>query len=357
MGNRFGIFIVFLALGCLGLNSCQSAISRTGEESSGPRRNIVTSENKIDGVAFVSPPNKIGDKEAGYILESNAGWVEYIPYGYCYPNNASVKYDVNFQWWGERFNGTREMIRSAKRKGLKVLVKPHLWVIGQGWAGELKMSNEKDWEAWEAGYTEYIMTFARMAEEEGVEMFCVGTELKAVTQNRPQFFGDLADEVRTVFSGKVIYASNWDNYEFIKFWDRMDYIGVDGYFPLVNNNTPQVDELIKAWDKEKGKLKAASEKLGKPVLFSEWGYLSMDRCGWNSWELEENPGAFALNLDAQRNCYEAFFKALWDEPWFAGGFVWQWYCDLPNAGGTNDKDHTPQNKPAFEVLKEWYGKQ
>lgn len=356
MGNRFGVFLS-IALCMLCMVSCQAVSQQTGDDARPSNRRLVELDGKIDGVAFVSPPNKIGEKEAGYILESEAGWVEYIPYGYGYPNKPDISFDVGFQWWGERFNGTREMVRAAKSQGLKVMVKPHIWVIGKGWAGDFQMSNDKDWEQWEEAYKEYIMTFAKMSEEEGVELFCVGTELKAVTRLRPQYFGELADSVRKVFTGKVTYASNWDNYESIQFWDRMDLIGVDGYFPLLQDKTPEVEPLIKAWDAEKAKLKAMSEKKGKPILFAEWGYLSMDQSGWRTWELEGNPDGYALNLTAQRNCYEAFFKALWDEPWFAGGFVWQWYCNSPNAGGSNDKDHTPQNKPAFKVLQEWYGKQ
>lgn len=358
MGNRLGLFACLGSCLCLiWLVSCQAVSRQPVEEVTPVHRTSVELGSKIDGVAFVSPPNKIGDQEAAYILESNAGWVEYIPYGYGYPNSPKVKYDVAFQWWGERFEGTRKMIRSAKSQGLKVMVKPHIWIIGKGWAGDFKMTNDQDWEVWEDEYKEYIMTFARMAEEEKVELFCVGTELKAVTQARPYYFGALADSVRKVFSGKITYASNWDNYEQIRFWDKMDLVGVDGYFPLLEDQTPEVAPLVKAWEAEKRKLKATSEKTGKPILFAEWGYLSMDQSGWRTWELEGDPKAYGLNLTAQRNCYEAFFEALWDEPWFAGGFVWQWYCDAPNAGGSNDKDHTPQNKPAFEVLKKWYGKQ
>ena len=200
------------------------------------------------------------------------------------------------------------------------------------------------------------MTFAELAQAEGVEMMCVGTEMKGIVRDRPGYFGRLADTVRTVFNGPVTYAANWDNYKNVQFWDKMDYIGVDAYFPLVEADTPAVADLVQAWQVEKADLQSYTEEYQIPVLFTEWGYLSVDQAGYRNWELEANLENLSVNLQAQANCYEAMFEAFWGEPWFAGGFAWQWYADHPNAGGPNDKDHTPQNKPAFEVMKAEYAK-
>lgn len=358
MGNRLRLFnFLGLFLTALILVSCRATSQPAEEDPIEPGPVTVNPADKIDGVAFVSPRNMIGPQEAAYMLEANAGWVQHIPYGFTYPNSTEVHFNTGSQWWGESVEGTRSMIKDAKALGMKVLLKPHVWIIGQGWAGNFELSNEEDWASWEESYKEFIMAFARMAEMEEVELFCVGTEMKAVTRARPQYFGNLADSVRKVFSGEVTYAANWDNYELVQFWDRMDLIGVDGYFPLLPDTTPEVDSLVKAWSADKAKLEDLYRRNNKPIVFTEWGYLSTDQCGWRTWEIEGNLSDYNLNMEAQRNCYEAFFQALWDEPWFAGGFAWQWYADHPNAGGLTDKDHTPQNKPAFEVLREWYGKQ
>ena len=324
------------------------------DNNSQPSPREIDIKDKIDGVAFVSPPGVIGEREIGFIKTSNADWVQFIPYAYSRPNKTSVSYGSGWQWWGERPEGIRKMVRAAKAHGLKILLKPHVWIGGKGWAGTYTHKNEADWKAWAESYRAYVMEFAEMAEEEQVDMLCVGTELKQITIDYPDFFGWLADSVRSVFSGKVTYASNWDNYQNLKFWDKMDYIGVDGYFPLLEDKTPKVNELVKAWESEKKKLKTVHEQYKKPILFTEWGYLSVDQSGWRTWELEASLGDRELNMEAQANCYEAFFKALWGEPWFAGGFAWQWYAEHPQAGGMRNKDHTPQNKPAMEVMREAY---
>lgn len=350
MTFRTHLLLLPVLLLCMSMTSCQVVADNSQQD---PPKGGKESE-KIDGVAFVSPPQVVGEREMEFIKTSNADWVQLIPYAYSRPNKTKVSYGSEWQWWGERPDGIRTMIQAAKKQGLKVLVKPHMWIGGHGWAGNYTHKDGKDWEAWAKSYLAYILEFAAISEEEGVDMLCVGTEMKQITIDYPEYFGWLADSVRSVFSGPVTYASNWDNYENLKFWDKMDYIGVDGYFPLVDDATPEVDQLVKAWEGEKKKLAAASKKHQKPILFTEWGYLSVDQSGWRTWELEASIQSRDLNMQAQANCYEAFFQALWDEPWFAGGFAWQWYAEHPNSGGLRDKDHTPQNKPAMEILKERY---
>ncbi|HHG85908.1 MAG TPA: hypothetical protein ENJ82_14265 [Bacteroidetes bacterium] len=327
----------------------------------GPMANTIASgtvnvTEKVNGVAFVSPSNPIGDAEIGYISNSNAGWIQLIPYAFSRTGEPQVHYNWSSQWWGETVEGTRAMIRSAHNQGLKVLIKPHIWVLGQGWAGDYTLTNEADWEIWEAEYQAYIMIFAQLAAEENVEMIAVGTELKKIVQNRADYFGRLADSVRVKFDGAVTYAANWDNYEQVQFWDKMDYIGVDAYFPLVEADTPEVDDLITAWKSHKAMLRNYSKRYQLPVLFLEWGYLSVNNCGWRNWELEANLQNQPLNMQAQTNCFAAIFQTFWEENWFAGGFVWQWYANHPNAGGINNREHTPQNKPAFSILSDWYGR-
>lgn len=349
--SRFLPLIIALCLGAV-LPSCRSVAEPEEEELPG----MVHFEEKMDGVAFVSPRDQIGQTEIDYILNSKAGWIQIIPYAFSRPGEGGVTYNPNTWWWGESMEGTRFMVRAAHAIGLKVLIKPHVWIWQQGWAGEFTLTDEAQWQIWEAEYQDYIMTFAELGQEEGVEMICVGTELKGIVRDRPDYFGRLADTVRTVFQGPVTYAANWDNYHMVQFWDKMDIIGVDAYFPLVEADTPAVADLVQAWQVEKANLKALSDQYHLPILFTEWGYLSVDKAGWRTWELEANLENIPLNLKGQSNCYEAMFQTFWEEPWFAGGFAWQWYADHPNAGGVDDKDHTPQNKPALAILIEEYAK-
>jgi len=312
---------------------------------------------KMDGIAFVAPRNQFGDSVMTTMAATEAGWVQIIPYGFAYNNNPNVQYNYNGQWWGETVEGVRYSIRSAHQNGMKVLLKPHVWIIGAGWAGEYTHGNDEDWATFESTYRDFITVFAEIAEEEGVELLCVGTEMRLVVRDNPGLFGRLADSMRTVYSGPMTYAANWDNYEYVEFWDKLDMIGIDAYFPLVADSTPEVGALEAAWAPIKSDLKALALKENLPLAFTEWGYQSVDQAAWRSWEVETTLNERNPNMEAQANAYRAMFNTFWDEPWFAGGFVWNWYYNNGQSGGLDDKDYTAQNKPGLEVLREFFSKQ
>jgi len=43
---------------------------------------------------------------------------------------------------------------------------------------------------------------------------------------------NLVWEVRTVFSGRVTYAANFDEYTDVTWWPYLDVMGINAYFPL-----------------------------------------------------------------------------------------------------------------------------
>ena len=60
-----------------------------------------------------------------------------------------------------------------------------------------------------------------MAEEEKVDIFCIGTELEKFIEHRPAYWRELIAEVRKVYKGKLTYAANWDEYKRVPFWDAL----------------------------------------------------------------------------------------------------------------------------------------
>jgi len=139
----------------------------------------------------------------------------------------------------------------------------------------------------------------------------------------------------------------------VQFWDELDYIGIDAYFPLTQSSTPSVAELEEAWMVHKVAIEELSLDFNKPVLFTEFGYKSSAGCCKNPWE-EDRDGA--VDMRCQRNGYEALFATFWKEEWFAGGFLWKWFPDDENSGGVGNNRFTPQNKLAEQVIQEYYGR-
>lgn len=154
----------------------------------------------------------------------------------------------------------------------------------------------------------------------------------------------------------MTYAPNWDDYDKVTFWDALDYIGTDAYFPLSSDKTPTVCDLKNAWQPLVKKLKSYSEQWNKPILFTEWGYLSVDACADKTWELEKQKDQIPVNEQAQANAIQALLETFGEEAWWAGGFQWKWYPSAHSAAGEGQhiKDYTPQEKKSIALLKTMY---
>jgi hypothetical protein len=310
---------------------------------------------KIKGITMVAPPREFTNDPMVPIAEINANWVALVPYGFSRKDNPEVRFHNKRQWWGERTEGIRESIQIAHKKNLRVMLKPQVY-IGGGWVGEVDFDSEEEWLTWEETYKMYIMTFAQIAAEEDVGIFCIGTEYKIAAQKREKFWRKLIEEVRLIYNGKITYSSNWDGYKKVPFWDAVDFIGLSAYFPLTEIKTPSISLLKKEWKPILSKLKKFSKKQGRQILFTEYGYLSVDYCADKNWLLEKQLNQLEINQKAQANAYHALLETFGEQEFWSGGFLWKWFPDMRGHEGYPDKDYTPQGKSAEEVIKFWYGK-
>lgn len=313
---------------------------------------------RIKGLSFVAPSRPFDSNPFVDVLNVNSSWIAVIPYAFCRAGEPVVHYDhqeSDQRWWGEGRHGIEETICQAQSNHIKVMLKPQIWV-GKDWIGNLQFATAKDWEKWEDSYEDYILPFATLSEEMGVEMICIGTEIKGSITARPQFWQNLITKVRSVYKGKVTYAANWDEYEKVSFWSRLDYIGVNAYFPLCEEKNPTEQSLTRAWDPLLNELGKFSKKYHKPILFTEYGYLSVDGSGGKTWELESKLKSLDYNPQAQANCLNALLECCSKRDFWQGGFVWKWYSDPKNMRHGLEKDHSPQGKPAEDVIRKWYAK-
>ena len=311
-------------------------------------------DQKMHGLTFVAPPEPFPENPMTAVKSVGSSWISVVPYAFTRMDVPNVRYSEHGgQWWGERLEGIRETIRVAHEHGIKVMLKPQVYVP-RGWTGALDFKTDEDWEKWEAGYDQYILRFAALADSSGAELFCIGTEFNNAIQKRPKYWTGLIQKIRTVYRGKLTYSSNWDDWERVPFWNELDFIGLGGYFPLVEAVTPEVEQLKTAWKPIHERLKNFSKGQNKPVLFTEFGYLSVDGCGWRNWELERGIEERNINEQAQANCLEALFATFQPEDWWAGGFLWKWFPNMQGHEGYPERDYTPQGKLGELVLKKWY---
>jgi hypothetical protein len=309
-------------------------------------------EQKFKGVNLVAPPQPMGPEVMAALQQLGVEWVSLMPYAFTRMGDTSLHHNIDRQWWGERDEGLIESIRLAREHGLQVMLKPHLWLRGGGFTGDLTFETVEQWQAWERAYTGYLLHHARIADSMQVSLLCIGTELTQHNRQRPHYWQQLIDTLRSVYSGRLTYAANWDAVEDFPHWEALDYIGVDAYFPLTQSQQSTVIEIAEAWQPHLQSLRRLSGRHQKPVLFTEWGYRSITATTQEPWRSDTKGIA---DEEAQARAYRAFFKVVWPEPWFAGGFVWKWYPRLPQPHHF-ETDFTPQGKAAQEVLRKEYSK-
>lgn len=308
---------------------------------------------KINGVSFVGSREPAHQEHVDALRQVHAGYAAVMPFGFIREKDSpEILFDTDRQWYGETCEGARQYVELLHANGIRVMLKPQLWIWRGLFTGDLGMPDEAQWQELESEYADFILTYAELARETGVDLFCIGTELETFVSARPAFWGQLIREVRARYQGKITYAANWDEYGKFPFWEQLDLIGIDAYFPLSESRDPTVAELREGWQRWKQEIRALQQRVGRPVLFTEYGYRSMDYTAKKPWLVDRNQEQ--VNLGAQAKAKEAIFEEFWKEEWFAGGFVWKWFIDHPRAGGAGDNRFTPQNKPAQEVIRQYY---
>lgn len=307
----------------------------------------------IRGVSFVAPRTRIDTAQVTSVRATRANWLAIVPYGFTYAGHTHLTFDTARQWWGETLDGAATQIRYAHTLGYKVMLKPQVWVIGQGWAGDYDLPTEQQWQAWERNYRRFAMAYGRLADSLEVELYCVGTEFRVPARERPAFWRGLIDSLRTFYTGELTYAANWDNFQQVDFWDALDYLGVDAYFPLTDTPDPRPRQLDSAWRPHREALADAHRQWRKPVLFTEYGYHSATGALRKPWAIDA--GGASVDLSAQQKGLSALYRQFWPRPWFAGGFLWKWHAPYRQVGGPSDAGFTPQGKPALETVRRWYG--
>ncbi len=310
-------------------------------------------DEKINGISFVANKSQVTQEHIDYLLPIHANHAAVMPFGFIgREGTPQVIFNTDRQWYGETKEGGGQYIDMLHKNGIKVLLKPQIWIRHGEFTGAFKLEKEEDWKAFEASYESFILMYAELAKETNAEIFCIGTELEQFVKHRPAFWKTLIAKVKKIYKGKLTYAANWDEYARVPFWNELDYIGIDAYFPLSEQKTPTVQELKEGWLKWKPTMKAFSVDNKKPILFTEFGYRSMDYTAKKPWLVDRNEEK--VNLDGQVNATKAIFDEFWKEDWFAGGYIWKWFIWHDRVGGVDNNRFTPQNKPAQKVIEEFY---
>jgi hypothetical protein len=233
-------------------------------------------------------------------------------------------------------------IQEAHARGMKIAIMPHLayWGSSFRWRGAIEFRTDAEWERFFDGYERWIVTVARACR--GADGFVVGNELDR-TVSREKEWRRIIASVRAVTPAALSYAANWSDYRCVPFWDALDAIGIQAYFPLAKGSRPSVAAVEAAWRGRMKELHAFAVAHNRTIVFTELGYNRSFDAAQAPWEYrsdgpEAEPFQAAL-LETALRCIDA-------EPAVAGVFLWKWFPN-PRPVGRNFQLATPRLKKAI----------
>ena len=251
---------------------------------------------------------------------------------------------------GESDEGINNTTYQAHRVGLKVMLKPQVWLRGRAFSGDIQFRDARDRALWFARYRRWILHYARLAEQNGSDLFCIGNELGRMAQYEAEW-RELIAAVRRIYRGPITYAAHWgEEFETLEFWDAVDYIGLNNYTPLTRNEDASATTLQRAAQDLARRVAEVHRRWQRPVIFTEVGFPSVRGGAVEPWNERVSS---TVDPAEQARAYEAIFRAFYHQPWFYGMYWWKWYS-TGYGGGPEDGMLTPMNKPAARIMTQWY---
>jgi hypothetical protein len=247
-------------------------------------------------------------------------------------------------------------IKTARRLGLVVVLKPHVDVNTGSQRSDIRPRNP---DLWFAAYRRMITHYADLASSAGVNMLVVGTEFGSLS-TRTAHWVSVIKTARAHFHGQLTYAAKLPEATRIRFWGALDYIGIDAYVSLTTptRTNPKVSQLVKAWRyfrDEHGQIHHYYDAIEglhriyhRPVLFPELGYQS--RYGTAIQPGEDLGLRHKAAQQPQQRAFEAAYEVWHRVPWLAGIYWWDWRARDPNP---NDNGYNPRGKLAEQTMRAW----
>jgi hypothetical protein len=295
-------------------------------------------------------------KQLAAIAAVGGNWVSVTDFAFMEAvDRPSVRYGMGRSAEGR---GIPQTIADAHAAGLKVLVKPHVWSRDFGgnkkWHGDIKMTNEADWEEFFKEYGAYILGQAKIAQEGKAEALSVGCELEGTSLTQEKRWRKLIADVRKVYGGYVIYSAAFAEWDKVPWWDAVDCIGIDAYMPLTDVPDASEEQLHAAWrriyDKEIGPFQ---RKWNKPICFTEMGYTASINAAAQPWAY----GVERPSVAYQARLYKVALEEAARHDYIRGVFLWKWF---PGEGSSDPLRGDPfgiQNrKEVLEAVKGGFGR-
>ena len=248
-------------------------------------------------------------------------------------------------------------------------------------------------EFWET-YTQQAVHFARIAEDEGVRLYSLGTETDRLFRTRSggymtndfgQELRSMVARVRAVYSGLLTYDTHYDVFTASDFYGPgsgaghlwkdldLDIVGISAWFPLTDSRPSTVlsVESFQASYRQifqNQLIPLAHRNPDRPIVFTEYGAMDVvetpERPGDTSAQnrrfvfIDSNGNGLDDGRETQANIYEALINTMAQYPGIVNGvFYWDnWITSDELWAGywAGRRTYAIRDKPAEEVVRSAY---
>ena len=248
----------------------------------------------------------------------------------------------------------RRLIERCRAAGLRVMLKPFVDSNDEVWRGDFRPADPT---AWFAEYARMLSAYADLAAQTNVDLLCVGSDLGFSEAALTTEWRTLIADTRRRYNGPLTYAASHapsaglGGYAGVPFWDDLDFIGVNAYFPLADRLISHV-QLADAWNVWLDEIDRWREgrKLDRPVIFTELGYRSAATAATEP-RAADPVAPHEVDPELQAKLYTAFFGLPYRRDALQGVFWWRWD---PDATDAENAAFAPNGKPAESVLRRAY---
>ena len=344
---------------CLALSLlCCAADARAWDGDAGPAIRGIT-VGPIE--SSLQPGRGYGTPYTAELLDElvrmGVNWVSVTPFGRIWSiEHTEILMDFEAPYTENR-RAVKRFVEQAKARGLGILLVPHLWVETGGWRGEMDPGSPEGWNAYRESYRSFVMKWAADAGEWGADGFSIGVECKSWSGRFGGWWEGFVADIRRVFPGFLTYSANWDEVESVLFWDQLDLVGINAFYPLANENGASYDEYLRGANRQIDNLHEISQTLDMPILFVEVGYTTRSNAAVEPWLWPDDMQSPPVDEWEQARALSAILEAALPNRWLAGLFIWRYYANLDDVSQEAIWGFSPHGKLAERLLREIFAVQ
>ncbi len=155
--------------------------------------------------------------------------------------------------------GVERVIGKVHSRGMRAVLKPHVDLENNKWRGKIAYKTDLEWGRWFDSYSDFITHYAAMAQNNGVDMLVIGTELDGTIRRKE--WREIVRRVKNIYFGEIVYGANHDTFRKVP-WEDLDRvsIGISAYWKKDN------------FEKNAEEARGLARRLGRRLHMLEVGY-------------------------------------------------------------------------------------